>query len=95
MPKGVQVRPLLPAPENGKFRQKLVVFNYIRLVASYMHLRCVIFALQVICTACVMGEYNITAERSEAISLLCKQKYHSDEVGISLKMNNYVGVLSY
>ena len=31
------------------------------------------------------GEYNITAERSEAISLLCKQKYHADEVSISLK----------
>ena len=30
-------------------RQKLVVFSYIRLTASYMHLRCVIFASQVIC----------------------------------------------
>ena len=37
------------APENDKFRQKLVVFSYIRLTASYMHLRCVIFASQVIC----------------------------------------------
>ena len=45
----VQVRVLLPAPENDKFRQKLVVFSYIRLTASYMHLRCVIFASQVIC----------------------------------------------
>lgn len=35
--------------ENDKFRQKLVVFSYIRLTASYMHLRCVIFASQVIC----------------------------------------------
>ena len=40
---------LSPAPENDKFRQKLVVFSYIRLTASYMHLRCVIFASQVIC----------------------------------------------
>ena len=31
------------------------------------------------------GEYNITAERSGAISLLRKQKYHADEVSISLK----------
>ena len=31
------------------------------------------------------GEYNITAERSEAISLLRKQKYHADKVSISLK----------
>ena len=31
------------------FIQKLVVFSYIRLTASYMHLRCVIFASQVIC----------------------------------------------
>ena len=38
-----------PAPENDKFRQKLVVFSYIRLTASYIHLRCVIFASQVIC----------------------------------------------
>ena len=30
-------------------RQKLVVFSYIRLTASYMYLRCVIFASQVIC----------------------------------------------
>ena len=32
------------------------------------------------------GEYNITAERSGAISLLRKQKYHADEVSISLKL---------
>ena len=31
------------------------------------------------------GEYNITAEQSGAISLLRKQKYHADEVSISLK----------
>ena len=43
----VQVRVLLPAPENDKFRQKLVVFSYIRLTASYM-------------PAGVRGEYNIT-----------------------------------
>ena len=45
----VRVRPPPPAPENDKFRQKLVVFSYIRLTASYMHFRCVIFASQVIC----------------------------------------------
>ena len=45
----VQVQVLSPAPENDKFRQKLVVFSYIRFTASYMHLRCVIFASQVIC----------------------------------------------
>ena len=44
---GVRIPP--PPPENDKFRQKLVVFSYIRLTASYMHLRCVIFASQVIC----------------------------------------------
>ena len=32
----------------------------------------------------LQGEYNITAERSGAISLLRKQKYHADEVIISL-----------
>ena len=42
----VRVRP--PAPENDKFRQKLVVFSYIRLTASDMHFQCVIFASQVI-----------------------------------------------
>ena len=44
-----RVRIPLSPPENDKFRQKLVVFSYIRLTASYMHLRCVIFASQVIC----------------------------------------------
>ena len=43
----VQISPTPPG--NDKFRQKLVVFSYIRLTASYMHLRCVIFASQVIC----------------------------------------------
>ena len=34
----------------------------------------------------LQGEYYITAERSKAISLLRKQKYHADKVSISRKL---------
>ena|GEM_PF-2848902 len=51
----VRVRPPLPAPENDKFLLKLVVFSYIRLTASDMHIWCVIFASQVILPSAVNG----------------------------------------
>ena len=64
--------PLLSAKKNT-IAKAIVFFSYIRLTASYMHLRCVIFASQVICATRVKGEYNITAERSEAISIRAKR----------------------
>ena len=57
-----------PPPENDKFRQKLVVFSYIRLTASYMHLRCVIFASQVICLR-ALGANIISLKLQVSISL--------------------------
>ena len=66
----VRIHPL--PPENDKFRQKLVVFSYIRLTASYMHLRCVIFASQVICLR-ALGANIISLKPQVSISHFAQQ----------------------
>ena len=94
----------LPSPPPEKPLRKKWFFSYIRLI-SFSELYCfaVIFFWNTSPKAKyskrvllpfgqLKGEYNITAERSGAISLLRKQKYHSDEVGISLKVTDYANV---
>ena len=60
-------------------------FSYIRLRRVLLLRSDIRLAPSDIRFASFGGEYNITAERSGAISLLRKQKYHADEVSISLK----------
>ena len=88
----VQVPP--PAPENDKFRQKLVVFSYIRLTAELYapSVRDICFASDM--PAGIRGEYNITLLQYLAYGEVCKayhilrsKIYHSVEDGISLKTN--------
>ena len=65
--------------------QASAFFSYIRLRRVLLLRSDIRLTPSGICFASLGGEYNITAERSGAISLLRKQKYHADEVSISLK----------
>ena len=68
-----------------KSTRKRAFFSYIRLRRVLLLRSDIRLTPSGIRFASLGGEYNITAERSEAISLLRKQKYHADKVSISLK----------
>ena len=63
----------------------MAFFSYIRLRRVLLLCSDIRLTPSDIRFASLGGEYNITAEQSGAISLLRKQKYHADEVSISLK----------
>ncbi len=92
--KAVQVQVLLPAPENDKFRPKLVVFSYIRLRRVVLLRSDIRLAPSDIRFASFGGEYNITETAGFNITF-SKRKYHSDEVGISQKAQNDMCVQSH
>ena len=92
------VRIPAPQPEKLHLACKMEFFSYIRLAASSMpFVRDIAFGSDMrFARWKLQGEYNITAERSGAISLLRKQKYHADEVSISLKLfttHSFYGIL--
>ena len=68
-----------------KSTRKRAFFSYIRLRRVLLLRSDIRLTPSDIRFASLGGEYNITAERSGAISLLRKQKYHADKVSISLK----------
>ena len=72
-------------PARKKQVARLAFFSYIRLRRVLLLRSDIRLTPSDIRFASLGGEYNITAERSGAISLLRKQKYHADEVSISLK----------
>ena len=76
---------LSATPITEKSTRKRAFFSYIRLRRVLLLCSDIRLTPSDIRFASLGGEYNITAERSGAISLLRKQKYHADEVGISLK----------
>ncbi len=65
--------PFRRANENDKFRQKLVVFSYIRLTASYIASQLYLNFVQVIFASRVLEANIISLKPQVSISLLCNK----------------------